>query len=77
MSNRFTRLSILWLCLLTCAVFGQDETRLYAGEIEVPGIGSMERRVRDLQRDSGACTSRILKRGNRQDLERQPPSRVG
>ena len=41
MFNRFTRLSILWLCLLTCTVFGQDETRLYAGEIEVPGIGPM------------------------------------
>ena len=41
MSNCFTRLSILWLCLLTCTVFGQDETRLYAGEIEVPGIGPM------------------------------------
>ena len=53
MSNCFTRLSILWLCLLTYTVFGQDETRLYAGEIEVPGFGPMGMTLGVSELDSG------------------------
>ena len=41
MSTRLAHLCILWLCSLACTVFGQEEPRLYSGEIEFPSIGPL------------------------------------
>jgi len=42
MYSRFARQSIFWLCLLSCQAFAFDDTRLYSGEIEVPGTGAVD-----------------------------------
>ena len=54
MSICFARQCILWVCVLTCSVFSQDEPRLYTGEIAVPALGQMGMTLGVSESDKGS-----------------------
>ena len=54
MSIRFAHHCILWVCVLTCSVFSQDEPRLYTGEIAVPALGQMGMTLGVSESDNGS-----------------------
>ena len=54
MSICFARQCILWVCVLTCSVFSQDDPRLYTGEIAVPTFGQMGMTIGVSESDRGS-----------------------